>query len=385
MDSFGVESFVEEVLLHRFPGETFKHGIKKTGQGIRFHCPYCGDTYKLGATPRGNLYLKTGRFKCFNGGCNVSVSLKSFVYKWANEYGISVEDIDFDSIDIAETGNTTYNNLVVRKDNTICDYLMDLDLYDKMPKLCDFKFAFSLRDVNNLPENSNVRKYLNDRCAYSIPDISRRVYADPCDDKIYLMNVDDKAERVLSYATRLIEYKKYIIHPYSDMISKMYPEMDITDTDKEFLDMISSYFNILNIDFGRPVNVAEGQFDSMFLDNYMAIQGVSKATFIENHIDSDAINLFFDYDEAGIKTTNDMMLGSNSSNYGYFKWDDIIEKLCQTFVGSYKDIKGIHDINELYKFLYKQLGTEFNVKDFSDMVTKYVKRFDRKKLAFNIV
>ena len=379
----GLESFVEELLMHRFPGETFKHGVKRTAQGLRFHCPYCGDTYTVGATPRGNLYLKSGRYKCFNGGCGVSTSLSSFVKKWADEYSLTLEGINFDEIKLAETDNVVYNGLTISKDNSICDYLSDNGMYDGMVDIDKFKFVFGLVDIGNISQDSKVFKYLAGRCAFDIPDLYKRVYADFTDSRIYLMNVDDSKGKVLSYATRELDYKKYIIHPYSDILLHMNPDDQLEKVYIEFLDMISSYFNVLNVDFRKEVNIAEGQFDSMFLDNYMAIQGVSKSSFIVNHIEGENVNLFFDNDKAGITSTSSML--ENCRSYGFIRWDDILSKLSSMSPSYAKAINKVHDINELYCTLKSILGVRLNVSDFNDIIHKYVRKFDNSRLSFNLI
>ena len=287
---FGLDFFIEEVLRHRFPFEPHKHKPDKTSKGLRFHCPYCGDTDSVRKTPRGNLYMKSKTFRCFNDGCFMFCSLEKLILKFSEKYGIDIADIDLSAIHAEETTNDYYNNLILTKDNNIYDYMDDMGLITKLPHMDQLKFTLSLRDVNNISQNSNVFQFLNKRSAYSIPNLSTRVYADNLDDKVYIFNIDDFTNRALSMAVRSVNRKSYIIQVFSDF--NKYINLDTSNLEQvEFLDMISSYYNIMNVDLTKEVNVTEGQFDSMFLNNHMALQGVSKLAFLLNHVNSDKINI----------------------------------------------------------------------------------------------
>ena len=367
IDYIGIESFIEDVLIHRFPHEQYKHKPKITSKGIRFHCPYCGDTYNIRSEPRGNLYMKTKRYKCFNGGCFVSVSLESFISKFVDEYDLSIDGIDLSEIKSDYISNTYYNDLVLTKDNNIYDYIDDMGLIDSMPHIDELKYIFSLKNVYNVSTDSNVYKFLYDRGLYQIPNLDKKVYCDNFDSRVFIMNMDDVTGRVLSYSSRSVTHKSYIIQIYSDFFKNWNPPKELDPSHIEFLDNISSYYNILNVDFTDDVNVTEGQFDAMFLKNHLALQGVSKIDFILKHIQSDNINIFMDMDSAGYQTVAKMMKG-----YRLFLWTKFIHNLKKVFYKKIKDINKIHDVNDVFKFLFFESGCTFTCDQFNKIVNKYI-------------
>jgi hypothetical protein len=313
--------------------------------------------------------MKSKRFRCFNGGCFASSSLENFVLKFSSEYGLDLSNIDLTDIKSEETDNTHFNNLIITKDNNIYDYIDDMDLLNKLPHIDELKYIFGLKDIYEIDINSKIYKFLDNRGAFSIPLLNKRIFADNFDSCIYIMNLDDLTNRVLSYSTRSISKKHYNIQVYSDFFKIWNPPCEIEEEYIEFLDMISSYYNILNVDFTKEVNITEGQFDAMFLDNYMALQGVSKISFILNHIKSEQINILFDMDDAGYSSVTKIMKG-----YGVFLWTLIIDSLKRNFYNETYEISKIHDINELFKFLYFKSNKTLDLHTFNVLIKKYTSR-----------
>jgi hypothetical protein len=373
-EMYGIDTFVKEVLIHRFPHETYKHTPKSTAKGIRFHCPYCGDTCDIRKTPRGNLYMSSKKFVCFNDGCFTSTSLERFVLKFSELYSIDIGDIDLTEIKLEETSNKYFNNLILTKDNTIYDYLDDMGLIDKMPHIDEFKYIFSLVDIRDISKTSKVYEFLDKRCLLSIHNIHTRVYSDIFDSRVFILNIDDFTNRILSYASRSISHKIYTIQIYSDILKVWNPPNGIDIEHVNFLDMISSYYNIMNVDFTKDVNVTEGQFDAMFLDNHMALQGVSKISFILNHIQSDKINIILDNDKGGYKSTMKYM-----DLFGVFMWNKLISDFKYKFSSDVKHLTfKIKDVNDLFIFLYKK-NKNLTLSEFNNIINEYITKniYDR--------
>ena len=205
-----LDGFVREVVVNRFSGESFKHVVETTSRGLRFHCPYCGDTYTVNKMPRGNLYVSKKWYKCFNDGCFKSIPLEKFIFDFATEYDIDITDIDLSEIQRDELSSPSrYSSLVITKDNTMYDYFDDMGYLSMMPSVEHVAWVLGLVDIMSIPQASKVRAYLDRRCAYSIPGINKRVYSDALDTSIFIMNVDDLSGKVLSYATRDISKKQY--------------------------------------------------------------------------------------------------------------------------------------------------------------------------------
>ena len=70
MQDTRIEDLITAVLVKEFPGEHNKHKIYRAGNRLNFSCPYCGDSHD-GRKKRGNFYLDTLSYKCYNGGCGI--------------------------------------------------------------------------------------------------------------------------------------------------------------------------------------------------------------------------------------------------------------------------------------------------------------------------
>ena len=77
---YSVTDFCQDVLKKRFPGDVIRQQINDTDSDkLNFACPYCGDSERDPNKKRGNLYLSTQTYKCFNDGCAVWIKLEKFI------------------------------------------------------------------------------------------------------------------------------------------------------------------------------------------------------------------------------------------------------------------------------------------------------------------
>jgi len=142
--------------------------------------------------------------------------------------------------------------------------------------------------------------------------------------------------------------RKYIIKTYTDLsnifVQKHLPKQLIDDAN-----FLNNYFNILNIDFSRPILLTEGQFDSLLLDNCIATSGVSKAKSIMSNLGAKSgVRIIFDKDQAG----KVQMMNFIKQGYSVFLWNKVIAELKKSAetTQEFLQINRIKDINDLFSF-----------------------------------
>jgi hypothetical protein len=356
----GIRWFLEEVLVNEFRGMPQKHDIVDSSKGFNFACPYCGDSSEHLDKKRGNIYLKSKTFKCFNDGCFKYTTLKNFVGYFAKRHGIDIMHLD---IDFDEELDTSKFKLDLGNNNSIYDYLEDVDV---LPKLMDIDYItsrFSLKSVKEASQHSDVYKFLKERHIHLTDNYGDFIFYDTLDDKIYIFNYDKKSGKILGFATRHVNYKRYKIYPYTDITEHLGIDHQLTDPD--IVNLLSNYFNILNVDFNKPVKMTEGQIDSLFLHNGMAISGLSKMGFISDYIDPKNTFLFFDWDKGGVTES----IKHIQNGYNVYMWSMLISKMKKTFNPYTPKIMKIKDVNNLFSFLYDI--TKLDIKKFNEITDKY--------------
>jgi hypothetical protein len=356
-----LKDFIEEVLVHEFKGVHAKHEVIQTSKGYNFACPYCGDSSDVAAKKRGNIYMKSKTFKCFNDGCFQYAPLREFIKKFAQKHKISIMDLDIDFDDIG-SDNSKYK-MNIAENNTIYDYLEDVDVLPQLMPIDYFTDRFSLKSVATASQSSNVYKFLKERHVHLTENWQDFIFYDTLDDKIYIFNYDKKTNKVLGFATRHVAYKRYKIYPYSDILGNAGLENTLKDND--IVNLLSNYFNILNVNFHSPMQVTEGQIDSLFLNNSIAISGLSKMAFISEYIDSKNTFIFFDRDNAGTRESIKYI----KNGYNLFMWSLLISKMKKSFNPYVPRILKIKDTNNLFSFLHDI--TKLDIVKFNEIINKY--------------
>ena len=360
MEDSGLIRFIENVLEHEFKGIHAKHDVIQTSKGFNFACPYCGDSGEDLNKKRGNIYLKSRTFKCFNDGCFKYAPLKSFIKTFAQKHRISILDLD---IDFDEEFDTSKYKMNIPQNNTIYDYLEDTDVLPQLITIDYITDRFGLRSVAEASQQSNVYKFLDKRHVTKISNFGDFIFYDSLDDKIFIFNYDKKTNKMLGFATRHINFKKYKIYTYSDIMDSI--GIPNTLKDNDIVNLLGNYFNILNVDFHAPLKVTEGQIDSLFLSNGMAISGLSKMAFIAEHVNTDNTFLFFDRDMAGVKESIKYI----KKGYSVFMWSLLMSKMKKTFNPYVDKIMKIKDVNNMYSFMYDI--TKLDIPKFNEITDKY--------------
>jgi len=220
------------------------------------------------------------------------------------------------------------------------------------------------------PAESPIRKFIEKRKIDRLQVFEQSCYYDSREDKIYIFNLDIRSGRVLGFAIRRIDDSspgpKYNIKNYSELkkngLARLIEDELVTD-----IDSLNNYFNILNIDFSKPVIITEGQIDAMFLKNAIATTGVTKSkTLLESIIAKGLARILFDNDLAGKRESIALL----KKGYHVFLWLPVIREMRDRYPALNREIAKIKDINDLYKFMESQEpGLEFN--QFNEFINKY--------------
>jgi hypothetical protein len=102
--------FVETLLRKRFHDNFEKQKLDDSNdRKLNFACPICGDSHKKSSKKRGNIYLDSNAYKCFNDGCMAYMPLSEFVSKMSREHGIMlpsfVLEIEYKPVKVKRTDN----------------------------------------------------------------------------------------------------------------------------------------------------------------------------------------------------------------------------------------------------------------------------------------
>lgn len=137
----------------------------------------------------------------------------------------------------------------------------------------------------------------------------------------------------------------------------------------EDANFLNNYFNILNIDFSKPIRMTEGQFDSMFIKNAIATSGASKARSIFADLGAkSATQVIFDRDKAG-KT---QMMNFIKQGYSVFLWNKALSDLKKKYNDKQDliEMTKIKDINDLFNFIQAR-DPENSIDSFNDWLDSY--------------
>ena len=312
--------FLKEVMLNRFPDDPIKHKIDEANpKKINLACPVCGDSEKKKSKRRGNIYLESNTYKCYNDGCMIFMDLDKFISRYCHEYSLMPPDL------FIKGGLKT--NVKSRKKLSLLTFLINQDLKHKLVDLEYFADRFSLNKIDTNSANSKCSKYIISRELDKCDSFSECCYEDSKSEKIFIFNKDNVSNKILGYSVRSIDDNywgpKYKMMNYSE-INREVSKLGMTEEELNEIDSLNNIFNILNIDFKKKITICEGQFDSMFLHNGIASTGVGKIKETIAMLSEDAkVRILFDNDKAG-KTQSIKLL---QEGYEVFMWSKLIKDL----------------------------------------------------------
>ena len=363
--TYSVTDFCQDVLKKRFPGDVIRQQINDTDSDkLNFACPYCGDSERDPNKKRGNLYLSTQTYKCFNDGCAVWIKLEKFISNFAQKYQLGVPGVSAKRLEYKPVTST-------KKRGFLIEFLINREVGQKLLVFNDLIRRFALSPCSGADPRSPIGLFVDKRKINHLPVFEQSCYYDSREDKIYLFNLDLKSGRVLGFAIRYIDDNypgpKYNIKNYTDFKKTGL----LSDLEDEFItevNSINNYFNILNINFTQIITITEGQIDAMFVRNCLATTGVTKSKqLLASLVTKKNSRILFDNDKAGKEQSLELLM----KGYTVFLWCKITHDLRKTYPTAAKIIRDeLKDINDLYRFLLIR-DSKLTFDSFNDFLDKY--------------
>lgn len=258
-----ITAIVQSSLLKFFGENPQRIKIYKSGNRLNFCCPYCGDSSDA-KKKRGNLYLDTLSYKCYNGGCGVFKNLNQFVRDFNIQDSLSTDEI-------AEIAEVSRSIVAKKKIRNSIDYFFTNNYKDVLVPRETLKDKLGLTEV----KGTYAEKWILQR--NHIPD--KKFLWDPARKNLYLLNLTGDENMVLGLQIRPI-VKKYNSKYYTYKLSGIYKNLLEIKTPElitkaEDVDPISSVFGFSTVDLDSMITVFEGPLDAWLCPNSIALCSIN--------------------------------------------------------------------------------------------------------------
>lgn len=267
-------SFIDEkyISLSSFRLEKFK----KVKNGIyNFRCFYCGDSKKHKNKTRGYIYKYKNdhNYKCHN--CGISKSFTNFL-----------KDLDQNLYD--QYVLERYKNGLTGKNSNTSEpeFKFEKPIFDKIEQVQ----KLNLPTIEELPEDHFAKQYLKNR---KVPDhyLGQLYY---CEKFKEWTNTQKHTFNSLTYdepriIIPLINHKKLFGYQGRSLKkdSKVKYITIILDEDQPKI------YGLDEIDWNKTIYIVEGPFDSMFVDNAIAMVGADiDKMFLIQHLDVEFVMIY---------------------------------------------------------------------------------------------
>jgi hypothetical protein len=364
LTKYSIPQFIKDLLKKRFAGLPLKQEVNESDDKLNFACPFCGDSEKDHRKKRGNFYFATNSYKCYNDGCGIKTDLTGIIQKFAIKYSLSIPDTIIKSPEFV-------HKAAPKRKGSLIEIFISKGIGKHLLKLDDIVKRFSLIPCKDAPLDSPIWEFVQYRQITKLPLFEQSCYYDSREDKIYLFNLDARSNRILGFSARKIietDGPKYLIKNYSEfkktgLISKKLSDDIIID-----IDTLNNYYNVMNVNFSKPIIITEGQIDAMFLRNSMASTGVTKINLLlDNILTKENALVFFDNDKAGRNQSITLI----KKGYRVFMWSKLMSDLRLLYPTDWlKGIKKIKDVNDLFVFMSSK-KPEIGFDEFNDWIINY--------------
>lgn len=342
-----IKNKIQEILNKKFANDSYiKRKIDVYHDRLNFSCPYCNDSRSDVRKKRGNLYLDSLRFHCFN--CSHSTGINRFLSDFneelSNEDKIAVHEIQQNAKKFEKRVSSTQSS-------------MSMTLLDKLaiPKDILFKQLGIISPYKDVTASN----YLKSRMI-NIKDWKYFAY-NPLTKELYILNTSP-LDRVIGFQIRQLDPKSHKQRYTSSRLTKIYSDVfnkDINGIVERLLlkeplgqkyieeedgvenivanlDRLSGIFNIMNVNLSQPLTIMEGPIDSLAIANSIALQSAAK--HLDGFFDEvENVRYLFDND----KTGKEMSLKKMKNHKKVFLWGQYLDMI--------KSKTSIKDINDLQK------------------------------------
>ena len=282
-------------------------GFKETSKGtFNCRCPICGDSSKNKHKKRGYWLHKNGEYKYYCHNCNATRSVENFLKEFApnlaQEYKLEV---------LKEGANGTSEQ--------------DITNFESKPQFTSLgKKPFKeLKSISQLNHNHPAKIYISGR---KIPsNLHYKIF--------YTDNGYSWARKWLpeKFTKDFDGNDPRIVMPLCDKKGKCFGAVarSILPTAQRYLKMSWSdesgfVYGLDTIDISKTIYVMEGQFDSMFIANSVAL-GSMHFDLINKHLPGEDVVIVLD-NEPRSKTNIDQLTKAVSRGYKVCIWPSHIEQ-----------------------------------------------------------
>jgi hypothetical protein len=134
----------------------------------------------------------------------------------------------------------------------------------------------------------------------------------------------------------------------------VHPEDPLDELEALSYNKISNFYNILNVDWDKPVTIFEGYLDSIFFPNSIGAIGLNSINEMKFLMSDDLdIKFFFDQDEVGIKKSILML----NKGHKVFLWQKLNTELLKNKVDKFQAEKYLLTIKDLNKLVQEMKNT----------------------------
>lgn len=336
---------LEKILNSNFTNN-YRKKIDTYPDRWNFCCPICGDSVRDNRKKRGNLYLNSMSYHCYNCGCHYGINsfLRQFNEELSNQDKEVIHEIQQNSKKFERRHSGTKSTSIIYK---LLEQLA-------IPKNIFFK-------ANNLVspyKNKFVSEYLTSRKI----DIRKWKYFAYKENtkELFILNINQN-DRIIGYQIRQLDEKSIKPRYLTRSLSRTYNEifgrslehiveklLDKIENSQKFIDeedgienivahidKLSGLFNIMNIDIMNQLTIMEGPIDSLMIENSVALQGATKMNDYFDGVDN--VRYLFDNDNVGRKQSIDKI----KNHKQVFLWD--------LYLNEIKCTDKIKDLNDLSK------------------------------------
>ena len=364
-----IKNKIQDILNNKFAKDSYiKRKIDVYHDRLNICCPLCGDSRTDIRKKRGNLYLDSLSYHCYN--CGEHMGINSFLHHFGEELSLD------DKIAVHEIQQ---NAKKFERKVSGNQASMSMTLLDKLaiPKMILFKQLGIISPY----KNQEVSNYLKSRMI-GIQDWKYFAY-NPSTMELYILNISP-SDRVIGYQIRQLDPKSNKQRYMSSRLTKIYSDVFNKDIngiverlllkeplgqkyiDEEDgienivanLDRLSGLFNIMNVNMSQPLTIMEGPIDSLAIANSIALQSAAKN--LDGFFDEvETVRYLFDND----KTGREKSLKKLKEHKPVFLWGQYLKT-----INTKETIKDVNDLQKKNLFNIDEIEKCFSDDEFDAML-----------------
>jgi len=349
LDRDYIKSKIQE-LVNKVHTDPKKRIIKVHPDSIQYACETCLDSEKDPSKKRSHLYFKNMFKICYNENCNMSFT--TLMKKFGIELDLQKKLDIYNYIDT----NIRYkkeDNFVIQKLDRLIDIDFLIDSFNNNPSTQFSKFS-------PIKHNSAAYQYLKfERLIDNFENIYEAEYSvTPKWKEKVIVLLNKSGKKVLGLQIRNLksgEKRMFKTFNFEKLHNMLHPDDPLDEIEAVSYNKISNFYNILNVDWDKPVTIFEGYLDSVFFPNSIGAIGLNSIDEMEFLMSEDLqLQFFFDQDNVGVRKALDMI----QKGHKVFLWQKLVEYLLKNKIDRYKAKKYLLKIKDLNKLVQEMKNTD---------------------------